>query len=253
MEKNIAARTEFRWSLNWKICLFSFLLLPLLIYLGFWQLQRADEKYTLQDLIAEQQELPPLQWPPSATDGAATGTHLYREVQMEGEFAAQRTWLLENKIYQSRVGYEVLTPFILANGEAILVNRGWIEGTGYRDRLPAIPPVEQVTSVSGRLLEPTRNTLLNQVIPGEQWPQPILQIDLQQMQMFVDAPLLPWVLQINSQHPAALTVDWQDVNMPANKHLGYAWQWFSMALALVILTIFANSNLGQVLRRPQQK
>lgn len=214
-------------------------------------MQRASEKHTLQDLIAEQQDLPPLQWP--AEGGVpADETYLYRDVRMSGRFAAEQVWLLENRIHQSRVGYEVLVPFYLTGGEAILVNRGWIEGTGYRDQLPQVTPVASTAEVSGKLIEPSHNTLLQQSIEAAQWPQPILQIDLEQMQKFVDAPLLPWILQIDAQHPVALTVDWQNVNMPASKHLGYAWQWFTMALALIILTIFANSNLGQVISRSKK-
>lgn len=246
MEEGGAGRASFSWALNWKICLFSLLLLPLLIGLGFWQLQRAEQKATLQELLIQQQDLPPLAWVAGASVPTDASEYLYRRVTMQGQFNQRQIWLLENRIRHGRVGYEVLTPFYLANGGAVLVNRGWIAGTGYRDQLPQVPPA-QTQSISGNLVTPSKNSLLQQELVADAWPQTVLQIDLEQMQALLATPLLPWVLQVDPEHASALDAQWSNINMPASKHLGYAWQWFAMAVALVILTLFANSNLGQVL------
>lgn len=233
--------------------MFSFLFLPLLVGLGVWQLGRAEEKHTLQELLTQQQDLPPVQWADDMPTDVADSAHLYRQVIMSGQFDRQKSWLLDNRIWQGRIGYEVIVPFHLAHGGTILVNRGWIAGTGYRDRLPKIPPVGSAGSVTGQLVKPSRNVLLAPQQQGADWPQTILQIDTEHMQQAVKGQLLPWVLQIDPQHSAALSVNWQNVNMPASKHLGYAWQWFTMALALLVLSIFANSNLGQVLSKTNKK
>lgn len=230
--------------------MFSLILLPLLLTLGVWQLHRAEQKHTLQDLLSQQQDLPPLQWP---GDTSRESDRLYRQVAMVGQFDPQKLWLLDNRIVHGRVGYEVIVPFHLNTGDVVLVNRGWLAGTGYRDRLPAVPLADNVGSVTGQLVKPSKNALLKpQPLTGD-WPQTILQIDTRHMQQAFDAPLLPWVLQIDAQHSAALDVNWQNINMPASKHLGYAWQWFTMALALIVLSVFANSNLGQVLSQARKK
>lgn len=253
LEKDSGKQSKFKWLLNWKICLFSITLLPLLIVLGFWQLHRAEEKHTLQDLLDQQQDRPPLHL--SAVEGRELQDHdyLYRQVRMEGKFDTQKVWLLENQVWQGRVGYQVIAPFHLHGGGAVLVNLGWLASTGYRDDLPSLPPLDSVTTVTGTLVRPSINTLLKQQKLTDQWPQPILQIEIEQLQQVVDTPLLAWVLQIESQHPAALAVNWRTIQMPASKHLGYAWQWFAMAVALLVLTVFANSNLGQVLSHRDKK
>lgn len=223
------------------------MLLPLLIGAGFWQLQRAAEKHTLQELLAEQQHLPPLQWPEPSTP-ADDPAYLYRQVAVEGHFVPEQMWLIENKIHHGRVGYEVVAPFYLAGGTVLLVNRGWLEGTGYREQLPTVPaPSDAPLQLRGRLTNPSTNTLLQQQLQAGDWPQTALQVDIEQMQRSINGPVSPWVLQIAPDHSAALTTAWQNTNMPASKHLGYAWQWFTMALALVVLTVFANSNLGQII------
>ena len=58
-----------------------------------------------------------------------------------------------------------------------------------------------------------------------------------------------WYLQISPEHPQALTTHWQLPKITPAKHLGYALQWFSMSLVLLIAFIFANSNLGLLLRK----
>jgi surfeit locus 1 family protein len=240
-------RISFKWTLNWKICLFSAMLMPLLIGLGFWQLARAEQKRTLQDLVATQQDKPPVEW---GADTAVNNENFrYRQVSMQGHFETQKVWLLENQIWQGKLGYQVVAPFHLPSGEAVLVNLGWIASTGYRSDLPQIPPLANFKRVTGKLVLPSQNRLLKQQDLVDTWPQQTLQIDIAQFQQKLGVPLLKWVLHIDPDHPAALAVKWQDIQMPASKHLGYAWQWFAMAFALMVLTVFANSNLAQVLNR----
>ena len=52
--------TAYRWDTNWKTLLFVLVTMPILIKLGFWQLERADEKRALQARYAQQQLAPPV-------------------------------------------------------------------------------------------------------------------------------------------------------------------------------------------------
>ena len=51
-------------------------------------------------------------------------------------------------------------------------------------------------------------------------------------------------LRLDAREPGALMTGWFVVNVQPGKHVGYAYQWGALALALIILAIFANSNLG---------
>ena len=125
----------FAFKLNWKITLFTLLLLPLLVSLGFWQLHRAQEKQTIQEEYQQQQALPPVEF-----DGTEMGEGNYRRVRMTGKFVVDRYWLLENKIQNGRLGYHIIMPFEIGDGAQgstqIVVNRGWVEAKPYREELP---------------------------------------------------------------------------------------------------------------------
>jgi surfeit locus 1 family protein len=73
------------------------------IALGNWQSRRADEK---RALAAEQQN---------------------KHVSLRGVFRPELTVLLDNKIRNHRLGYEVVTPLRLDDATYVLVDRGWFE------------------------------------------------------------------------------------------------------------------------------
>lgn len=65
--------------------------------------------------------------------------------------------------------------------------------------------------------------------------------------------LYPYVLRLEQGSPGALDTDWMIINVEPGMHTGYAVQWFTMAIALVILSLFANSNLGQLWKSYRNK
>lgn len=82
----------------------------------------------------------------------------YASAQMLGHFDNQQVYLLDNRIYQHKVGYEVLTPFILKNShEVLLVNRGWIPQGLNRNKIPEIPTIEGEISIRGLIVFPANN------------------------------------------------------------------------------------------------
>ena len=76
-----------------------------------------------------------------------------QRIVVHGEFLAERTLLLDNKMRHHRPGYEVVTPLRLAEGIHVLVNRGWIEAPRERDQLPAVSTPPGRVRVEGRVLE----------------------------------------------------------------------------------------------------
>jgi surfeit locus 1 family protein len=235
-------KVPFKLEINWKISVFSLLFLPVLVGLGFWQLQRADEKNTLQQLLAEQQARPPVDLDPRVL----TDSHewLYRPVTVAGNPDRDHLWLLENQIQQGRPGYHLLVPLVLGGGEILLVNCGWLAANSDRTLLPELPPIPEQATLRGRLVKPSDNPLLRKQL-AESWPRVILQVDTAAVQKALGKPVMPWLLQLDADSPMALRVDWRPLNMTADKHKAYAAQWFLLALALVILTLYANSNLGR--------
>lgn len=256
---------KFQLRLNWKLVLFSLLMLPVLISLGFWQLQRAEEKRNIQESWEKQQALPPV----PLEELGDTSNSLYRRVSLTGHFVPQRYWLLENRVLNGQVGYEILMPFRLTagadnSGPLIVVNRGWVPAGDYRTDVPQVTTPSGEVRISGSLITPGHNRLI-QDPPADvaSWPARVLQADLEVLAAQLKAagvsqPFYQHVLQIEPASPGAFTTNWQPINTSPSKHTGYAVQWFTMAFALVVLTLFANSNLSDIVfkkrrtARPEQ-
>lgn len=241
-------RPAFRLDLNWKITLFTMLFLPVLIGLGFWQLERAEQKRIIQESLARQQALPPIDWQEYQQMAAEQGELRYRRIRLTGRFDDQRSYLIENKTHQGRWGYHLVTPFYLSGGEALLVNRGWLAGTGYRDQLPEFETPRQEVTIDGWLFTPSKNRLLREQPTGGQWPKLRLAVDAEIAQKDMQRPFAPQLLQLGEQNPGAYVIEWQPLNMSPTQHIGYSVQWFGLALALAILWLAANSNIAAIVR-----
>lgn len=248
------ANEAFRWEMNWKICVASVLMLPILVGFGFWQLERAAQKTTIQQSITAQQAEPALLWHEYVSQKRAGEPEpFFRRVQLSGQFLPERYWLLENQIVDGRVGYDVIVPFQPdqpADSPAVLINRGWVSGSGNRRELPDISIPETSLEVSGRLMPVNVNRLLRSATldPVSEWPKLILAVVPEKLESDLGQPVWPIPVQLTSESKAALTVRGYPLNMSASRHVGYAVQWFSMAIALLILTLIANSNLARVVK-----
>ena len=242
-------RVLFRWHFNWKICLFSALMLPVLISLGFWQLQRAEHKRTLAQTIEREQARPAVDFSTYHQQAELSGFS-YRAVSVTGSFDEKRYWLLENKIHNGRPGFEVVMVFMPRSGPALLVNRGWVASSGYRDRLPDIDTPSGEQTLIGWMTTPSQNPLIDETgRKHSQWPRLTLEADPARFGAELGLPVWPQWLKLRAESAAALTIDWQPLNMTATRHIGYAVQWFSMAATLVLLTLIVSSNLIQWVRQ----
>lgn len=211
-----------------------FLLLPMLIFLGFWQLDRGEEKRVLLAHYAERRAAEPM-----------PGIHLeqtvdpaYRRVQLRGQFDAEHTLLLDNSTRGGRAGVELIQPFHdQASGLWLLVNRGWLPWPERRTP-PVFTTPSQVLNLNAWVYVPSGATF--QLAPdpaGAPWPRLVTAVDPATLwpelgrQGFADELRLePGV--------AAYQLDWPVVAMGPEKHLGYAVQWFAMAAALFGLYLY---------------
>lgn len=240
----MAKVAAFRFDWNGKITLLTLLFLPLLIALGFWQLNRAEEKKILQQQYEERhnQALVSLA---EINALAMKESWDFRRIVAMGQFDKEHYWLLENQFQHGRLGYHVLMPLQTQDGFWLLVNRGWVPATAYRDKLPHIPTPTGEIKITGHLATPVDNRLIQsgQTLV-EQWPQVILEVNITQMGKQLQRTLWPKTLRLDVESTGALDVLWQPINTRPVKHIGYAVQWFTMALVLSILWLFANSNLA---------
>lgn len=234
------------FSLNWKISLASAIFFPILIYLGLWQLGRAEEKQTILDEWYIQQALPPVIV--KRLDALKAENN---SIQLKGHFDQTQYWLFENRFFKGKLGYEVLMVLTTETGERILVNRGWVPASAYREELPVFATPDYVLSVQGILKDPADYKMLKD--KGEfadAWPKRIVEINLSTMSEHYGEILHPKLLKLNLESEGALAVtNEKPINMTPAKHRAYAFQWFALAFALCILWLVANSNITQVLKK----
>jgi len=208
----------------------SLLLVVVMARLGIWQLERADEK---KQLFA--------QWEKPAIDASfdLPANTTYQKVIVTGVLDQERYFLLDNKIRGGRAGYEVLVLMSLETNRTLLVNLGWVAGQFNRGELPVIQIPKGTVEVSGWIKKIERAFQLQDDVWQQGWPKRIQQIEfgkmfdvlaskkLQQIVLLSEKPLLP-----------ELVTQWKPVNMSVNKHLGYAAQWFLMAVVLCFMMIW---------------
>ncbi len=116
----------------------------LFIVLGNWQLERAAEKRSLDADFSRAG--PILTLPP-----ASIAVPRYQRVSAAGTYDAAHQFLLDNMSESGTAGVHVLTPLLLADGNAVLVDRGWVPFGATRDSLPPVGVGTEPRSVSGRL------------------------------------------------------------------------------------------------------
>ena len=242
------AKVRFTLTLNGKVTLLCLLALPLLSSLGFWQLERAEQKRALLSEFTLQQTQPPL------SINGMTLAELgklpdYQRVSADGQFDNKHIWLIDNKTRQSKVGYEVVQLFKVQDGSSVLVNRGWIQGMRLRTDLPDIETLEGTVTLFANAKTMTNYRLLNSEHESTGWPRVILQVEVATAKQALNVKVAEKLLYLDGQSPAALVGDWKTINIQPEKHTGYAVQWFAMAIALVIWFCFASSNLAALIRQ----
>ena len=218
-------------------------LLALLLRLGFWQLNRADEK---QEFLANQQEKMHRQALPIGKLLADNNDLRYRRTVLEGHYDVRHQFLIDNQIQAGKVGYFVLTPFILdTEQKVVLVNRGWVLMNKDRSLLPDVtftPPTGKLT-IAGVLNHfPEVGLVLEGADePGKGWPSVVQIINRQKITEKLQRPLFDFQLQLAAEQEYGYVREWQiHTRIPPEKHRAYAFQWFALAATLTLLILWIS-------------
>jgi len=213
--------------------------------LGVWQLQRADEKQDLSAALVERRQAPAQLIDARPVDARALN---YVPVRASGRYEPRLQFLVSNQVFEQRIGFHVITPLVLDGTRAyLLVDRGWVaQPEPGADLGPLAPPAGEI-EVRGIASVPSHNVFAA-MFGGAQrafghavYPQ----IDLVDFGRTVGAPVQPVVLQLDPE-PAAggYARKWPAPDLRPDKNVGYAFQWFAMALAVVAVYLWTG------LRRP---
>jgi surfeit locus 1 family protein len=215
---------------RWRQRLWWGLWLPLValgLFLGGWQWERADEK---RDYLAALEAAPHLEAPrQTPPDGS--------RLTLSGEYLADETLFLDNRTLEGRHGVAPLTPLRGDDGRLWLVQRGFLASGAGRETPTVETPSGRVTlegrwQVAGEgapLFGPNREGQRLQRIELAAWSLP-----------FAHAGWLHL-----ERGPGRLEPWWTPSVMPPSRHLGYAVQWWGLALAAFLVMLIGGRRLGR--------
>lgn len=239
---------------EWRITLFVLVMVPLMVGLGFWQIQRAQEKTVLAQAWEQRRQQPPS--PLAELQGEPAGALAYRPVEFTGRFLQEEYFLLDNRTRAGRFGQEVL-GIVQVSGRplSVIVNRGWLVADPARRALPEVPEVPGTVALKGYVyVAPGEPYLLAEQEIGGRWPQVVQAVQMDKLIPAVAGltgdPVFPYPVRLAPDSAGALAADWQVVNVSPQKHRAYAVQWFAMAAVLTLFYLLRCSNLWQLLRPP---
>lgn len=213
----------------------TLLMLPVLLGLGSWQVQRLHWKEQLLATIDKRIHDAPLEIPHVSAASAD-----YRPARAFGTFEHDKAfYIFASDRVTGNGGYHVLTPLHLTSGEYLLVDRGWIPYEAKDNPKDYVKP-EGPQDIGGIMRMPQKPGLMQPVNIPEKgyW----YSIDLPAMAAAdgIDK-FLPYILEIGTdQGQVGYPIGGQTRLMLPNNHLEYALTWFGFAAILLAVYVISS-------------
>lgn len=213
--------------------------LALFLSLGRWQLDRAGEKRALLDAFdrggEHAQELP----------AGLSPVERYQRLRARGRFDSSRQFLLDNMTYDGQAGFRVLTPLVLEDGRVLVVDRGFVPGSGDRSRLPDVAVQDLPREVIGRADTLPRPGIELTAPPATGWPRIVSFPRIEEISNALGQPVFPQVLLLDPGQPDGYVREWAPPTMGPDRHVGYAVQWFGFAAVTCILWVLLSFRIEE--------
>lgn len=219
-------------------------LAAIFISLGLWQLDRLEERKAENAAGEERLGRPPADLSTLLAEaGADLDSVRYRRAIATGHFDPESEVLIRSQVELGQAGFHVITPLVVGQGQAVLVNRGWVPLTMDATPVEAAPPLgDQMVSgwvetsairpPFGAEAQPGEGMVFNRVDIAriaEQMPYALLPIYLVQTgERGNDLPILLSAPDFKSEGP----------------HLSYAVQWFGFTAVVVVGWFFLIRRRG---------
>ena len=215
------------------------LLVVVMLNLALWQLRRLDERRDRNDRVAAALAATPV------PIGNGQDVAEWTTVSATGTFDPSQQVLIRNRSYRGQPGYHVVIPLVLADGTAVLVNRGWVPLEGDDGQLEVPPPATGEVTVIGHVRPSQRKgRFFSPSDPAEGRLEQLYRVDIPRISEQVPYPLLPVYVELTSQDPPAqpssepgaiaLPVPVPPPDQDDGPHLAYAGQWVLFSACAVV-------------------
>jgi surfeit locus 1 family protein len=220
----------------------TLLMFPALLALGFWQLDRAEQKAAMAREYHERQRAPSLDLDRLSGPVSAEAWR-WRRVEAAGEYQPP-LYLLDNQVRGGRAGYEVYTAFQPVSADFwVLVDRGFVPAPPERATPPALTLPAGTVPLSGMAVEPPQPGLTLAGAAMERLGPGIFRLqrlDLEAIAAQAPRRLLPFVVRLDEHAPHGYDRQWPPPGFGRERHLGYAFQWFALAATLLVIYLVMN-------------
>lgn len=217
--------------------------------LGSWQYGRMHQKQAMLDEAAQVLERRDPQ--PLAAAASAEGAAGYAWAMGEGRWASAPAVLLDNQQRGGRVGVRVYRLFIPATGTPLLVELGWLPVPADRS-IPSVDDAPPAPPLEGLLLPPPSQGLAAAAIqPQADGSLLLMALDLEAVAEALGVErIAPRVLRLDPDVPGGYVRDLEILpnTLPPEQHLGYAVQWYGLALAVLATALILTFRR----RRPRE-
>jgi surfeit locus 1 family protein len=221
----------------------ALVLFPLFIKLGFWQLDRADQKEQRHQQVVFRHLEPAISLNSQDLLRSDKADLLWRKATARGRYVRENI-VLDNQIYNGEPGYFVLTPFQLAATDKwLLVNRGWVPAGDDRNKLPEITSPLGETVITGEVNDVPPTGLFLEKAPVETMPGGVYRVqnvDTDKVAKLVRHDLLPFIIALAPAAKHGYVREWRLPGSGKERNLGYAFQWFAFAVTLVVIYLVVN-------------
>ena len=210
------------------------------VRLGIWQLDRLEQRRAFNAHVEAMWAAEPITLNGQSADDLTTVE--YRAVMVSGTYDFENQVALRNRYFQDVYGYHLLTPLVLEDGSAVLVDRGWIPADGNdvpgdwrKYDQPGLVTIQgqirlgQAKPDLGGVPDPT-------LTPGQTRLDFWNIVNLERIQNQFPYPLLKVFIQpdVDPSDIEPPVPSQPEIELTEGSHLGYAIQWFTYATILVL-------------------
>ncbi|HEU4476444.1 MAG TPA: SURF1 family protein [Methyloceanibacter sp.] len=221
--------------------------LAVLLGLGFWQLHRHEWKRDLIAQIEARTKAEPITLEEAEALVREGRDPSYFRVTADGRFHHAKEHYLY-AVSEGRVGWHVITPLQTADGDMVLVDRGFVPEALKDPSSRAAGQIDSVTTVTGIVRAPDRQNLFtpDNEPKANRW----FWRDLRAMShsMFPEGTIevAPFFVEAdNTSVPAGWPQGGQTRLDIPNNHLQYAITWVLLAAGLIVVyVLYLRSQRG---------
>jgi surfeit locus 1 family protein len=199
-------------------------LIVLFLCAAYWQYTRMDDKLRQRAALDTATAAAPIALPHGVDDWS---TLRFRRVRLAGHYDAAHQILIDNRIDDGHVGYHVVTPFVLDDGRAVLVDRGFVPRGATRSDVPVVPVAKGDVEVRGRIELPRRYFELGHPVPvGNVWQN----LDPAKFAAATGLDVPPIVIEQDGDASGdGLVRNWPPPDFGVDTNRSYMLQWIAFA------------------------